>query len=41
MSLVEYEQSSIEKLWLDWLAHTSVCKIESCSTTQVQYSECA
>ena len=27
--LVEYEQSSIE-VRLDWLAHTPVCKIESC-----------
>jgi len=30
MSLVEYDQSSIEKVRLDWLAHDPVCKIESC-----------
>jgi len=28
--LVEYEQSSVERVRLDWLAHTLVCKIESC-----------
>jgi len=28
--LVEYEQSSIESLRLDWLEYTPVCKIESC-----------
>jgi len=31
--LNEYEQSSIG-MRLDWLAHTPVCKIESCQTTQ-------
>jgi len=31
--LVKYEQSSIG-VRLDWLAHTRVCKIESCQTTQ-------
>ena len=28
--LVEYEQSDIESVRLDWLAHTPICKIESC-----------
>ena len=28
--LVDYEQSSIEKVRLDWLAHILVCKVESC-----------
>ena len=32
--LVEYEQSSIEYVWLDRLPHTPVCKIESCKITQ-------
>jgi len=32
--LVKYEQSSIESVRLDWLAHNRVCKIESCQTTQ-------
>jgi len=27
---VEFEQSSIESVRLDWLAHTPICKIESC-----------
>jgi len=31
---VEYEQSSIESVSLDRMAHTPVCKIESCKTTQ-------
>jgi len=34
LCLVEYEQSSIESVRLDRLAHTLVCKIESCLTTQ-------
>jgi len=34
LCLVEYEQSSIESVRLDRLAHTPVCKIESCLTTQ-------
>jgi len=32
--LVEYEQSSIESVWLDRLAHIPVCKNKSCKTTQ-------
>ena len=32
--LVEYEQSSIECMWLDRLAHTPVCMVESCKTSQ-------
>jgi len=31
--LVECEQSGVS-VWLDWLTHTRVCKIESCWTTQ-------
>jgi len=27
---LEYEKSSIESVRLNWLAHTPVCKIESC-----------
>ena len=30
MSIVEYEQSSIEKVRLDWLVYIPFCKIESC-----------
>jgi len=30
LHLIEYKQSSIEGVPLDWLAHTPVCKIESC-----------
>jgi len=30
LCLVEYEQSSIESVRLDWLARTTVCKVECC-----------